>query len=141
MWILDGKGEFSVKSCYRQMVEEYATPDATFWRKLWTLELPGKVRFFLWRTCRLCLPTATLLREKRVNIDSKCAWCRLEIESIEHVLFECEFARQVWNSVGLEDRVQINVGESTMDLFKRLFSNVTKQQCVLFFLLCWNIWN
>lgn len=91
LWILDEKGEFSVKSCYRQMVGEYATPDATFWRKLWTLELPGKVRFFLWRKCRLFLPTATLLIDKRVNIDSKCVWCRLEIESVEHVLFECEF--------------------------------------------------
>lgn len=49
--------------------------------------------------------------------------------------------KQVWSSVGMADRVQINVGESTLDLFKRLFNNTTKEQCVLLALLCWNIWN
>lgn len=30
MWFFDGKGEFSVKSCYRKLVGEYSTPDAGF---------------------------------------------------------------------------------------------------------------
>lgn len=53
LWLFDGNGDFTVKSCYRKLVGECSTPDATFWKKLWKLELPGKISFFLWRTCRL----------------------------------------------------------------------------------------
>lgn len=41
-WLLDDKGCFTVKSCYRQLQGEHEWTDAWFWRKLWPLNLPGK---------------------------------------------------------------------------------------------------
>ncbi|XP_074346272.1 uncharacterized protein LOC141685047 [Apium graveolens] len=95
LWFFDAKGEFTVKSCYRQLVGESNTSDAGFWKKLWNLDLPGKVHFFLWRTSRLCLPTGWALLNKRVNIDGKCPWCRIEEEDEKHVLFECQFVKEL----------------------------------------------
>ncbi|KAL8125864.1 hypothetical protein AgCh_013243 [Apium graveolens] len=141
MWRLDEKGEFAVKSCYRQLVGECSTPDVSFWKKMWNLDLPGKVRFFMWRTCRLCLPTAMALIEKRVNIDSKCTWCRVANEDAKHVLFECIFARNVWSSVGMSEWTQAKQGETIFDHVKRLFSSGTNEQCALLALFCWSIWN
>ncbi|WOH11480.1 hypothetical protein DCAR_0830967 [Daucus carota subsp. sativus] len=40
-WLLDDKGEFSVKSCYRQLRGERESQDRGFWKKLWSLNLPG----------------------------------------------------------------------------------------------------
>lgn len=34
-----------MKNCYRQAVGECSTRDASFWKKLWALELSGKVLF------------------------------------------------------------------------------------------------
>ena len=141
MWLFDTKGEFTVKSCYRQLVGECSTPDATFWKKLWHLELPGKVRFFVWRTCRKCLPTAMALFEKRVDIDRRCSWCRVEQEDAKHALFDCSFARNVWTAAGLANWVQTLQGESIMEHFKRLFATGTKEQCASLALFCWSIWN
>lgn len=106
LWLFDGKGVFTVKSGYRQLAGECDTADAPFWKKIWNLMVPGKVKVLLWRVCRLCLPTATSLNDKKVDIDRKCTWCRVEDESTRHVLFECSFARQVWNSFNMTHWVQ-----------------------------------
>lgn len=66
----------------------------------------GKVLNFMWRVCKGRLPTAATLVSKRVNISGQCAWCHSADESTEHVLFECEFAKTVWENTGLQKIVQ-----------------------------------
>ena len=141
MWLFDGNGEFTVRSCYRQLVGECSTTDATFWKKIWSLELPGKVRFFLWRTSRFCLPTNVALIEKRVNVPSTCSWCQVEDETEKHILFECQFAKAAWESTGLAQWSHTIPEESILDHFRRLVTNATKEQCVLAASLCWSLWN
>lgn len=140
-WIFEEKGEFTVKSCYRKLVGEYNTSDAGFWKKVWSLDLPGKVLHFLWRTCSLCLPTIAALREKRVSIDSVCSWCRTGNETDVHVLFECSFAKSVWESNNLSECIQVMPEETIIDMVKRLFSNASTERCVIIALMCWSIWN
>lgn len=141
LWLFDSKGELTVKSCYRQLVGEQSTQDAGFWKKLWSLQLPGKIQFFIWRTCRLFLPTTVELINKRVNLDSKCSYCRMENEDAKHVLFDCQFARQVWESLGLVQCTQVDSGDTILGIFKSLFNNGTREQCVLLASICWSLWN
>lgn len=141
MWIFEEKREFTVKSCYRRLVGEFDMLDADFWKKLWKLDLPEKICFFLWRTCRQCLPTATELVKKRVNIDSRCGWCQVGSEDAKHVLFECMFAQNVWRTANMTQLVHTTQGETIFDHFKRLFSTGTNEQCTSVALFCWSIWN
>lgn len=46
-WLLDGTGTFTVKSCYRKIQREIECPDRSFWKKVWSLKLPGKVSNFI----------------------------------------------------------------------------------------------
>lgn len=94
-WLLDDKGIFTVKSCYKNIRGEAEFPEVSFWRKLWSLQLPGKVLNFLWRTCKECLPTCVALARKHVSINNTCPWCQIYEESIVHVLIECQFAQEV----------------------------------------------
>lgn len=64
-WVLDDKGLFTVKSCYRKFQGEYPCVD-----RIWNLKLPWKMINFLWRACSNVLPTAMALQSKRVNISS-----------------------------------------------------------------------
>lgn len=63
-WILEDKGDFSVKSCYRQIRGEYTYDMDGFWKQLWGLKLPGKIINMVWRVCKGVLPTATELVKK-----------------------------------------------------------------------------
>lgn len=95
LWMMDDKGLFTVQSCYRMLQGDNSNTRSEFWKNLWSIQLPSKIVSFLWRVCRLCLPTATALASKHVHISAKCPWCRIYNEDAVHVLFPCSFARSV----------------------------------------------
>lgn len=51
-WLWEHKGDFSVRSCYRKLRGEIDCQNKRFWRKLWSLQLPGKILIFLWHACK-----------------------------------------------------------------------------------------
>lgn len=140
-WLLDDKGIFTMKSCYRLIQGEMETPHARFWRKMWSLKLPGKIINFLWRVCKLCLPTAVRLSSRSVQIDTVCQWCHIGQESDMHVLFECAFADAVWTDIGLKQFMDILPSDTIFDLFRRVFARCNREQCGLMGLICWSMWN
>lgn len=139
-WLFDAKGEFSVKTCYRQLRGERECPEKRFWKALWGLKLPGKVTNFLWRTCRKVLPTAAALVDKHVDINVVCSWCHMAVEDDLHVLFKCCFARELWESMGLAELVNVEPNDTVMSVLKRIFQRGDQQQNATVGLMCWNLW-
>lgn len=80
-WLDDEKGQFTVRSVYRSVQGPLDTTYAVFWKKLWNLQIPGKVVNFMWRVCRGCLPTLKALEMRRVNVNVRCPWCYSASES------------------------------------------------------------
>ncbi|XP_074355726.1 uncharacterized protein LOC141695374 [Apium graveolens] len=139
-WYFDEKGEFSVKSCYRHIRGERECLEKVFWKKLWGLKLPGKVTNLLWRTCRGVLPTAVALARKHVEVSTVCSWCQRAAEDDMHILFQCCFARDLWDKVGLAELVTVSPSDTVMTILKRVFQNGGHQRNGLVGMLCWNLW-
>lgn len=140
-WILDEKGMFTVRSCYRQLQGVGVCEYADFWKCLWSLKLPGKVRNFLWRVCKGFLPTMYALTMKQVDVNIQCPWCHSGVENATHVLFECGFARTVWQDTEFWNIFQILTGDTPFDILRRSFAQCNKAKCVLIGMLCWSLWN
>lgn len=68
----------------------------SFWKKIWRLELPGKVITFIWKVCREYIPTVVALVIKHVQVNIKCSWCLAKNEDATHILIDCSFARTIW---------------------------------------------
>lgn len=66
------------------------------WRRIWKLNVPPKVRTFIWRACSNCLPTRENLHRRRVRVESICEICHQQPETNSHLLWECPFAQNVW---------------------------------------------
>ena len=66
------------------------------WNKIWSLNVPSKVRTFLWRACSNYLPTRDNLHWRRVSVESHCKICHHSSETVSHILWECPLARNVW---------------------------------------------
>lgn len=113
--------------------------NANFWRKLWSLRLPGKIVQFIWRACRLCFSTAVDLKGKHVNFDTVCSWCHNYEETGIHVLFDCVFARAVWEAVGLSVLIQYEPHDNVFDVFLKIFAKCTRDQAAEVALFCWHI--
>lgn len=56
------------------------------WHTLWSLQVPPKIKSFLWKACRDCLPTRSRLQGKGVHCPATCVVCSTEIENRWHVL-------------------------------------------------------
>ncbi|KAM6562357.1 hypothetical protein CsatB_022355 [Cannabis sativa] len=71
--------------------------NSDFWRQLWQLKVPPKVKNFLWRAVTGTLPTCVKLVIKHVDISVTCPVCNLQPETISHALISCPFAFDCWS--------------------------------------------
>lgn len=55
-----------------------------------------KIKVFLWKSLSEALPTTDLLRSRGMKGVNRCQTFGEETESINHILFDCTFARLVW---------------------------------------------
>uniref|UniRef100_A0A7N2LQW7 Reverse transcriptase zinc-binding domain-containing protein n=1 Tax=Quercus lobata TaxID=97700 RepID=A0A7N2LQW7_QUELO len=105
VWIKNKEKTFTVKTAYRVALRlksgalaEYSSAQehGITWRKIWKLNVPPKVRTFLWRACSNCLPTRDSLNHRKIQVEATCELCRQEPETVAHSLWKCPFTRNVW---------------------------------------------
>ena len=114
-WHYDSKGQFSVKSAYRvgvtlreSKLNRDAGPSAIAecqkdsWKHIWDLELPGKVKIFLWRLAHNSLPTRMNIKRKGIELDTRCPVCNRLDEDGGHIFLKCKFVKHVWQALDLE---------------------------------------
>jgi len=110
IWKAERNGCYTVRSAYRLCVEELVDVSHLHrpgnWRDIWRLKIPSKVKHLVWRMCRGCLPTRVRLQNKGVSCPTNCESCNYNYEDLNHLLFECPLAIQVWNSAGIWQDVQ-----------------------------------
>ncbi|KAL9672270.1 hypothetical protein QQ045_028520 [Rhodiola kirilowii] len=104
-------GEFTCKSAYG-LVEEYKIPDRItpgessnqwvmkqFWQKVWKLNLPNKIKFFMWRLYHNGLPDAKNLIRRGCTVNSEFVSCGFRTESAIHVFKSCWWAHVFWKEL------------------------------------------
>lgn len=79
-------------------VEEHKQPNQ---KTLWDLQLPPKVKIFLWRAVLNCLSTKENLVKKKVDMDSFCVVWGGANESTSHVFISYSLAKKCWSIFAL----------------------------------------
>lgn len=97
-WSRSKNGSYDVKTGYQfwydQHIGENLVPQSGGWSRLWKLNIPQKIKIFIWRLCRNNLPVHMLLRAKGINVPSTCPMCNADIEHLLHIFFDCHFAER-----------------------------------------------
>ncbi|KAK2640211.1 hypothetical protein Ddye_028006 [Dipteronia dyeriana] len=100
----DKMGEFNVKSGYRLALLEKFKDSASFsssqhrlWNSMWNLNLPPKVRVFIWPAGLNALPFLDNLWKWNVVQSPSCNGCGTHIESSSHAFFRCKVVQKFWN--------------------------------------------
>ena len=68
-----------------------------FWKRLWSLQIPHKIRHFAWGGARDILPTKANLVCRNVLGDRTCEECGGALESLLHLFWECTKAKETWS--------------------------------------------
>lgn len=104
-WTASNTGLYTVKMGYQfwssQNSIEASNAASRSWNRLWRLNLPHKMRNFLWKFCNNNIPDRKLLRSKGVATTIICSMCNEDIEHMLHFFFYCKFATDCWNKIGI----------------------------------------
>ncbi|CAL2254324.1 unnamed protein product [Prunus armeniaca] len=151
IWHYDRRGKYSVISGYmvacmkkqrENGMEGSSTQDGTsLWKKLWNLQVPNKIKFFLWRCIWGFLPSKQNLYHRRILNSPIHPCCGKKVESVIHAIWACNEVKAIWSL----SPWSANRHEWRITSFKELWQAVivvsSKKEVDLFAFLCWDIWN
>ena len=81
----------------RQAAVSPSSQVSKWWKTLWRLNIPPKVKTFIWRVYSNVVPSMDNLWKKKIVKDPSCPCCGSYVESVAHALFGCKKARKVWS--------------------------------------------
>lgn len=100
------EGNYSVSSGYKCLSEcsphSTATPSSSYihseasWKMIWKAKNPDRNKQFIWRLQHNAIATRRNLVRKKIASDPRCPICKMEEETIEHLLFLCPWTTSVW---------------------------------------------
>lgn len=109
IWAYTKSGSYSVKSRY-DLATQLKDSDASVMvlepstngikHKTWSTRTSKKLKHFIWQSVTGCLAVRDRLVDRHCGTDQSCPRCRDEPGTLNHCLFECPTALQVW---GLSD--------------------------------------
>nr|POF10194.1 uncharacterized protein CFP56_14134 [Quercus suber] len=148
VWPAEKCGQFSVKSGYKCLCEDSQASDPvsefpevqrSLWKGIWKLNIPGKIKHFLWKSCTNSLPTKNNLLKRTIISEDVCHLCSMHPEDVMHALWGCSKVRQVWQrSFGWLDHNQVAEG-SFSDLVRLV--QTKPKMFPLFAVTAWAVWH
>ena len=69
------------------------------WKSIWKAKVPPRVAFFSWTAALGRILTAENLRRRLVIIVNWCCLCKVDGESVDHLLLHCAYAKELWDLV------------------------------------------
>ena len=80
-----------------------------FWKRIWSLPCPNKIKMFTWRVAHSSLALRTNLKRRGVILDDyKCLLCSRAEKDGAHLFVKCKAMKEVWRKSGMEEtRVQL----------------------------------
>ncbi|KAK0606918.1 hypothetical protein LWI29_006286 [Acer saccharum] len=147
-WHYDKNGIFTVKSGYwlalNLSIKNQPSPSSIsqkWWKGLWHLDIPPKIKMFIWRVCSNALPNLYNLWIRKVVDDPVCFRCRNHAETVSHALFWCPASRKVWRCSAFSNIISAFKKFSGFDTLIGLFCWLDKADFSLVCVISWSIWN
>ncbi|KAL5789913.1 hypothetical protein ACOSQ2_004801 [Xanthoceras sorbifolium] len=148
IWHFDKSGEYSVKSGYRVAAQDKlslsgssSSPDSKWWLALWNLNIPPKIKIFIWRVCHNAIPSLCNLCSRKIVVDPCCSRCGDAPESSAHAHFWCSSVRPIWESTVFWAVLNLQRHISCFDLILWVFVRAKRAEFEEFCMILWGVWS
>ncbi|KAK7290162.1 hypothetical protein RIF29_04389 [Crotalaria pallida] len=99
------------------------------------------MKIFFWRVIKNILPTKDNLLRKKVPLSPICSGCHEEFESVQHALFQCDFAKRVWELLDLKQIRDGGVRRNPKEWFEDMIQSKSKENVRFSVVVLWCLWN
>jgi ribonuclease HI len=149
IWRGTKNGIFTVRSAYHMEVERQALAkgecsnpgeEEEAWKVCWHLNIPNAAKMFLWRACHNLLPTKMNLVKRGVIKEGSCPIYLRADETVEHALWECPSASDVWSSGPVSLQKSGNQGGVFLTLFGDIRRRCIRSEVELFVITARRVW-
>ncbi|KAK9021246.1 hypothetical protein V6N11_011245 [Hibiscus sabdariffa] len=117
----------------------YLLNSRRFFTEIWAVDVPAKVKITMWRIVNNFLPTFHNLQMRRLSVHNVCPLCQSHSETVEHLLRDCVFVKQVMRKLALLV-VSIQVVGLWKDWVVSYFATLTARNKRVLLVLYWSIW-
>ena len=109
---------------------------------VWSLNLPNKIKHFVWKACNGILPTKDSLFHRKITDTNTCEGCGRQVETTMHILCFCSRGTEVWHACKLSLPCIVKESWSFVDTFSKLQTSWEAQPKLLerWVTICWGIW-
>uniref|UniRef100_A0A8R7VC88 Reverse transcriptase zinc-binding domain-containing protein n=1 Tax=Triticum urartu TaxID=4572 RepID=A0A8R7VC88_TRIUA len=70
------------------------------------MQVPSKVKNFIWRALHGIVPGMSILRNRHIKVNPPCPVCKAGPEDIRHLIFTCARAKEIWAKLGLHEEIE-----------------------------------
>ncbi|KAL9691436.1 hypothetical protein QQ045_011859 [Rhodiola kirilowii] len=159
-WKLSSTGDYTVRSTYEGLKycsSNYSVEQAEqsnksslwkFWRKLWSTNIPNKIKIFCWRFFHNGLQDVVNLWRRGVITDRNCKICGVQGQTALHVVADCWWAKALLSKFYLFfPHCQAELGSSADWLWwcTLNLSDEDRRKLFIVMWLCWrnrnNVWH
>ncbi|CAL1392116.1 unnamed protein product [Linum trigynum] len=147
-WTGTENGDYTVKSRYDMELniigEELAgsVDDQelnTGWNKLWKLNVPGKIKVFLWKVAHNIVPVGVKISKKSKRRGDECPNCGMK-ETLKHCLVNCSWVGRIWPKTPVASLFQMADGLSCKEWIFRVIKEAKEGEIERFSSLLWFFW-
>jgi ribonuclease HI len=146
IWKCSRNGSYNVRSAYYNLMENVIDNNHLKvegnWKKLWKLKVPNKVKIFLWRVLRGCLPVRARLSSKGVQCDTKCPCCGEYEENEWHCFVGCMTAQEVWMGTECWQEVEkySTNAMSFVSMILNMLEELDNKNMTVVAMMMWSLW-
>lgn len=148
VWGGEPSGTFSVRSAYKLLQSSTRIPNnyfiqaenKKFYRKLWNLRMPSKIKITVWKISWNYIPTLANLKLKRVVTEDWCPKCRQIEEDSIYVFRQCPTTEEVWRQLRFDWMLNNSI-QNVWEWLIWVFNQGTNEECRLFCCGLWLIWS
>lgn len=112
------------------------------WKHIWKLQIPPKIRLFLWSLSHDALPTKTNLFHRHIILDIICPLCSTDAaETTVHTFLYCQWTAAIWSHPLINIQIPTPHIQHLGDWLGNMLSqNQNSPAFEVVAALLWNIW-
>uniref|UniRef100_A0A803LIS7 Phosphomannomutase n=1 Tax=Chenopodium quinoa TaxID=63459 RepID=A0A803LIS7_CHEQI len=144
VWNFTKTRVFSVKSAYWLGMDSPSSTEILhnedYWKPIWLVEGPPKLRHFLWRASHRALAVEKELHRRHMRDTGSCHRCNVDEESIVQAIFQCPTSCKVWEESPFRDHVEAIDEDDFCSLLSQWVQNFSREQFSRFATIMWAMW-